>query len=91
MCQYWYTHAIWFAAAPVIWKALPRIEHEVTTMRAISGAVVLGGLARLMSWRTAGRPHPLFVAGIATELIAIPAIVAWHGRVARLASARQRP
>jgi hypothetical protein len=83
--EYRYAHAIWFAAAPVIWKALPRIEHETTTLRAISGAVVLGGVGRLLSWRATGRPHPVFVAGIALELLAIPAVVAWHSRVARLA------
>jgi len=89
--QYRYAHAIWFAAAPVIWKALPRIEQETATVRAVSGAVVLGGLARLLSWRTAGRPHPMFVAGVSVELVAIPAIVAWHSRVARRASASRQP
>ena len=85
--EYRYTHAMWFAAAPVIWSAVPRIERETAVVRAVSGTVFLGGLARLLAWRSTGRPHPLLVGATALELIGMPALVAWQRRVARLADA----
>jgi hypothetical protein len=83
--EYRYAHAIWFAVAPVIWSSLPRIEENGRVVRAVSAAVVLGGLARAWSWRTAGRPHPVFVGATALELVGIPAVAAWQARVARAA------
>jgi hypothetical protein len=83
--EYRYAHAIWFAVAPVIWSSLPRIEENGRVVRAVSVAVVLGGLARAWSWRTAGRPHPVFVGATALELVGIPALAAWQAHVARVA------
>ena len=82
---YRYTHALWFTAAPVLWSAIPRIERETTTLRVVSGAVFLGGLARLVAWRATGRPHPLLVGATGLELLGIPVLLAWQRRVARLA------
>lgn len=83
--EYRYTHAMWFAAAPVIWSAVPRVERSTLTLRAVSGVVFLGGLARLLAWRSAGRPHPLLVGATGLELLGIPVLLAWQRRVARLA------
>jgi hypothetical protein len=82
---YRYTHAIWFTAAPVLGATLPRIEREAATLRVVSGAVFLGGLARLAAWRATGRPHPLLVGATGLELLGIPVLLAWQNRVARLA------
>ncbi|SDF95406.1 protein of unknown function [Blastococcus aurantiacus] len=84
--EYRYTHAMWFTAAPTLWRALPRIEEEAAAVRAVSAAVFLGGLARLVSWRATGRPHPVLVGATALELVGIPVLLAWQRRVARLAS-----
>ena len=83
--EYRYTHALWFAAAPILWRALPRIEREAATVQTVSAAVFLGGVARLVSWRTSGRPHPVLVGATTLELLGIPVLVAWQQRVARLA------
>jgi hypothetical protein len=83
--EYRYAHAIWFAVAPVIWSSLPRIEENGRVLRAVSSAVVLGGLARAWSWRRVGRPHAVFVGATALELVGIPAVAAWQTHVARVA------
>ena len=81
--EYRYAHAVWFAAAPVIWSALPRVERETALLRGVCGAVALGGLARLNSWRITGRPHPVFVVATAVQF-AVPGLLLWQKRVARL-------
>lgn len=83
--EYRYTHAVYLALAPVLWRSLPAIEREATAVRAVSTAIFLGGLARLVSWRATGRPHPVLVGATALELAGIPVLVAWQKRVATLA------
>ena len=79
--EYRYAHAIWFAAAPVIWSTLPQVERQGPVLRAVSATVFLGGLARSLSWRKAGRPHPVLVGATALEL-GIPVLAVWQARVA---------
>ena len=83
--EYRYTHAMWFTAAPILWRAIPRIERETAAVRAVSAAVFLGGVARLVSLRASGRPHPVLVGATVLELAGIPVLLAWQKRVARLA------
>jgi hypothetical protein len=72
----------------VIWSGLPRIEEQPVALRAAMGTVVVGGFARLRSWRQTGRPRPIFIAGIVLELIIVPGLWVWLQRVARAAGAR---
>jgi hypothetical protein len=86
--EYRFTNAFWFAAAPVIWSSLPRIEDNGRILRRLSAVIVLGGLARVRSWRVTGRPHPSFIGATALELVGVPALVAWQDLVARRARRR---
>ncbi len=83
--EYRYTHAMYAAAAPLIWAAVPRVERNAAVVRGVSGALFLGGAVRLLAWRTAGRPHPALVGATALELLGTPVLVAWQHRVARRA------
>ncbi len=85
--EYRFVHAFWFATAPVIWSTLPRIEQDPAALNAALATVVLGGLARVLSWREVGRPRPVFVGGIGLELVIIPGLWAWKRRVVRAADA----
>ena len=82
--EYRYAHAIWFAVAPVLWSTLPQIERQGPALRGITATVFLGGLARSLSWRRTGRPHPVFLGATALEL-GIPALALWQHRVAKRA------
>jgi hypothetical protein len=85
--EYRFVSAFWFAAAPVIWSTLASVETDPPALEAAMGTVVVGGFARLVSWHQSGRPRPIFVGGIALELVVVPALWVWKSRV--VAAARR--
>ena len=76
-----YANVFKLAVAPVIWSQLPSVERSNTTTLA-GVTIAVGGLARLWSWKQAGRPHPVIVAATALELLGMPIILAWQRSLA---------
>lgn len=81
--EYRVTSTFFFAAAPVIWASIPKIEQATGPLRTVAAAGFVAGIGRLLSWRTAGRPHPAYIAATVLELVGMPALVAWHEQVRR--------
>lgn len=83
--EYRFVNAFWLTSAPIIWSAIPQIERRGPLLRLVCAPIVAGGLARLISLRKAGRPHPTMYGAIAIELAAVPALIAWQAAVAKAA------
>lgn len=81
--QYRFFASIWLTLGAVLLWIVPRPEQAVGPLRAVCGAVFLGGLARLLSLAVAGVPHPMFLAFIVIELVVPPALVIWQNRLTR--------
>lgn len=72
-----YAYVFKFAAGPVIWSQLRRVDCSPALSMAVT-TIAVGGLARLRSWQQRGRPHPITVGAIALEIIGGPALLAWQ-------------
>ena len=67
------------------WSFIPRITRVTDQVQLLTGLVVLGGLARLLSLILAGVPSAGMMFGLVMELVVTPALCLWQGRVARSA------
>ena len=70
------------AGVILLWS-LTRLERATVELRFVSALVFVGGLARLLSLATAGRPDAAYVSYIVAELVLPPAIVALQARLVR--------
>lgn len=59
------------------------IENKGTRLRMLGAFVVIGGLARALSWVQIGAPDFGNRFGLVMELVVVPLIVLWHWRFAR--------
>ncbi|QKD01316.1 DUF4345 domain-containing protein [Mesorhizobium loti] len=76
-----------FLAIGIAWySCIPRIEAKTERFRLLAACTFTGGLARLVSLFLAGVPSLGHIAGLCVELLAVPALVWWQGRVANKAA-----
>ncbi|MBE7184654.1 MAG: DUF4345 domain-containing protein [Methylobacterium mesophilicum] len=66
------------------WSCVPGIEAKGERFRLLAGLTMLGGLGRLLSLGIAGAPSLGHQVGLVIELIAVPVLVIWQMRVARI-------
>ncbi|HWH22991.1 MAG TPA: DUF4345 domain-containing protein [Allosphingosinicella sp.] len=63
---------------------IPGIERKRLLFRALSLIVVVGGLARLFSALEDGLPGSGHHFGLVMELLVVPLLMLWQGRIARI-------
>jgi hypothetical protein len=73
--------AFYAAYGAAVLHTAPRADRDATAVRALAGALFLGGLARAGGWLATGRPHPGQQALLALELALPPLAVAAQRRV----------
>jgi hypothetical protein len=72
-----YANVFKFAAGPVMWSQLARVEQSSAVTFVLS-TIFVGGLARMRSWQQTGRPHPITVSAIALETIGVAGLLVWQ-------------
>ncbi|MDH2387948.1 MULTISPECIES: DUF4345 domain-containing protein [Streptomyces] len=81
--NYRFFAGLWCTLGIVMLATVPHVERHALALRAVFGAVFLGGLARGLSYLSVGAPHALFTAGIGVELLLPPLLLLWSRRVCR--------
>lgn len=66
-------------------STIPAIERQGPRFRLLGAMVVMGGIARLLSWIMVGEPSLPHRFGLGMELLVVPLLMLWQARVARLA------
>ncbi|MBA3668982.1 MAG: DUF4345 domain-containing protein [Sphingomonas sp.] len=64
--------------------SIPSIERRSEVFLALSGLVVIGGLARLFAVADAGAPTIALQLALVMELVVVPLLFAWQRRIAWL-------
>ena len=78
-----YLSGIFFGIGVMAVSCIPRIEAMTERFRWVILFVVIGGLARLYGYVTAGLPHGSMFYAVFVELVATPLLGLWQRRVAR--------
>ena len=81
--NYRFFAAFWLGAGLVLLWIVPRVESATAPLRAVTGLVFLGGLARLISIAAVGAPSAMFLGLLVLELVLPPIMISWQSRLAR--------
>ncbi len=66
-------------------STIPTIERSGPRFRLLGAMVVMGGIARALSWAAVGAPSLGHRLGLGMELVVVPLLMLWQARVARRA------
>jgi hypothetical protein len=67
-------------------STIPAIEHQGKRFRLLGAMVIMGGLARALSWAAVGPPGLSHKFGLVMELVVVPLLMLWQARVERIAA-----
>lgn len=81
--HYRYLSGLLLGIGLVFLFTIPRIERHRTIFLTLGAVILVGGVARLWSLVELGLPSRGHQFGLVMELVAVPLIVLWQGRVAR--------
>jgi hypothetical protein len=84
--HYRYLSGLLLGIGIVFVASIPRIERHRTIFLTLGAVILVGGLARLWSLVEVGPPSRGHQFGLVMELVAVPLIVLWQGRIARRCS-----
>jgi hypothetical protein len=77
-----YLSGLFLGIGITFYACVAGIERKTMAFRIAAAVVALGGLARLGSLLAVGVPSAGHLLGLALELIVVPLLVLWQGRVA---------
>ena len=75
-----YYAAFWTALGPVLWHTALHPERHRARIDAMAATVFAGGVARLLSARQVGAPHPTYRVLTVAELVLPVAVTGWQRR-----------
>ena len=78
-----YLSGIFLALGLAFASCVPEIERQGPRFRLLGAMVIMGGLARLLSWAEVGAPGAGHRFGLIMELGVVPLLMLWQMRVAR--------
>ncbi len=81
--HYRYLSGLLLGTGLVFLACLPNIERRRPVFLALGAIILVGGLARLLSVLELGWPGPGHRFGLVMELVVVPLIVVWQGRIAK--------
>ncbi|MER7112391.1 DUF4345 domain-containing protein [Streptomyces sp. NPDC000229] len=79
--NYRFFAGIWCSLGVILMIAARHPDRHAPALRAVFGAVFLGGVARGISYLDVGAPHAMHTAFIGVELLLPPLMLLWYTRV----------
>lgn len=85
--QFRYLGGIYLLIVVLLWKIIPKIETEGTTLTIIFAITFIGGLARVGSYFTIGPPPQIMISAMVVEFL-LPLLLIWQRGVAKSVAAQ---
>ena len=81
--HYRYLSGLLLGIGLLFWSAIPRIDQKGELVRALTVAVVIGGIGRALSLYQTGLPSAVMRLALIMELVVTPVLCLWQWRLAR--------